>query len=272
MKFLIFIAVIFILYAVIENRFMLFTRTEYFCSNQSKIKIVHLSDLHRRSFGKNNCRLIRKIKSLEPDIIIFSGDLITRDCKSFDNAEKLVQAISKIAPVFFSLGNHELDMRIIYPEKYKQFISVLKKNNIHILDNCIESVTINNRIINIAGVSLKYSVYKKNNSYKNLDKYSADDLISDLKITGTSSINILIAHNPFFAETYSLLNPDYTLCGHVHGGAVRIFGIPLLSPERRLFPNFSKGVFQINNMKLLVSGGLGKLRLFNPPEIPVYYI
>ena len=272
MKFLIFIAVIFIIYALIENRLMLFTHTEYFCTNQSKIKIVHLSDLHRRSFGKNNCRLIRKIKFLEPDIIIFSGDLITRDCKSFYNTEKLVQAISKIAPVYFSFGNHELDMKRIYPEKYRKFISLLKENNIHILDNCIESVTVKNRTINIAGASLKYSVYKKDNSYRNLDEYSADDLISDLKINDKPSINILIAHNPFFAEAYSSLNPDYTLCGHVHGGAVRIFGIPLLSPERKLFPNFSKGVFQINNMKLLVSGGLGKFRLFNPPEIPVYYI
>ena len=175
MKFLIFIAVIFIIYAVIENRLMLFTRTEYFCTNQSKIKIVHLSDLHRRSFGKNNCRLIRKIKFLEPDIIIFSGDLITRDCKSFYNTEKLVQAISKIAPVYFSFGNHELDMKRIYPEKYRKFISLLKENNIHILDNCIESVTVKNRTINIAGASLKYSVYKKDNSYRNLDEYSADE-------------------------------------------------------------------------------------------------
>ena len=48
--------------------------------------------------------------------------------------------------------------------------------------------------------------------------------------------------------------------------------IGLFSPERRFFPKYSKGVFEVGNMKLLVSGGLGKLRLFNPPEVAVYFI
>ena len=220
---------------------ILATRTEFFNTNKDKIKIVHLSDLHRRSFGKHNKRLIKKISSLKPDIIIFSGDLITRDLKSLDVTEKFIQKLVNIAPVYFSFGNHELDMKRLYPDKYQKFIYILKNNGVHILNNKSESILINNRKINITGASLKYSVYKKNDSYKNLDGYSS-------------------------------INPDYTLCGHVHGGIIRLFGIPFLSPERKFFPQYSKGVFEINGMKLLVSGGLGKLRLFNPPEIPVYYI
>ncbi len=272
MKFILFIALAFIIYALTENKLILVTRTEFFNTDKDKIKIVHLSDLHRRSFGKNNSRLIKKISSLKPDIIIFSGDLITRDCKSLDSTEIFVQKLVNIAPVYFSFGNHELDMQRLYPDKYKKFISILKNNGVHILDNKSESIIINNRKINITGASLKYSVYKKNNSYKNLDGYSADEIFHDLGTLDSECINILIAHNPLFAGTYSALNPDYTLCGHVHGGIVRFFGIPLLSPERKFFPQYSKGVFEINGMKLLVSGGLGKLRLFNPPEILVYYI
>ncbi len=272
MKNIISVLLAFMLYAIIENKFLLVTRTESFNDSKDKIKIVHLSDLHRRSFGKCNIRLIKKIESLKPDIIIFSGDLITRDCTSIADTENFILMLVKIAPVYFAFGNHELDMKNLYPDKYKKFISILKKNGVHILDNCSESLTLHNRKINITGASLKYSVYKKNNSYKNLDRYSPEDIFKDLKTKDTDGINILIAHNPFFAETYSLRNPDYTLCGHVHGGVVRLFNIPLLSPERKFFPEFSKGVFEIGNMKLLVSGGLGKFRLFNPPEIPVYYI
>lgn len=272
MKSILFIALAFLIYALTENKLILVTRTEFFNTGQDKIKIIHLSDLHKRSFGKNNQRLIKKIKPLNPDLIIFSGDLITRDCKSLSGTEKFIRELVKIAPVYFSLGNHELDMRNLYPDKYQKFISILKNNGVHILDNNSEIVTINNRKINIKGASLKYSVYKKNNSYKNLDEYSADEILNDLGNFDNQCINILIAHNPFFAEAYSSLNPDYTLCGHIHGGIVRLFGIPFLSPERKFFPKYSKGVFEINSMKLLVSGGLGKLRLFNPPEIPVYYI
>ena len=60
--------------------------------------------------------------------------------------------------------------------------------------------------------------------------------------------------------------------GHVHGGAVRFFGIGMLSPERRFFPRYTKGVYDIGGKKLFVSAGIGKLRAFDPPEIVIYDI
>ena len=59
-------------------------------------------------------------------------------------------------------------------------------------------------------------------------------------------------------------------CGHVHGGAIRLpFIGGVLSPERTLFPKYSAGVYQIGKMKMIVSRGLGRLRLLNRPEIVV---
>ncbi|MDE5946836.1 MAG: metallophosphoesterase [Oscillospiraceae bacterium] len=270
---IIFILILFI-YAVLENTLMLKTRTEIFNNNTDKIKILHLSDLHKRSFGKYNIKLIEKVRSLNPDIIIFSGDLISRDTEDLTGLEKFIENLVKTAPVYFSMGNHELDLKITNNQKYKEFIEILKKYNVHILKNASENFTYKNRKISITGASLKNTVYKTNNGYKNIEKYSPEDISNDLGTPEYDCLNILIAHNPFFAETYSYWNADYTLSGHVHGGAVRIpfFNIPLLSPERKFFPEYSKGVFEIGNMKLLVSGGLGKFRLFNPPEIVVYYI
>ena len=76
MKLTAFIIIISALYIIIENKLVLVTRTEFFNNNMDRIKIIHLSDLHRRSFGRNNNRLIKKINSLQQDIIIFRGDLI----------------------------------------------------------------------------------------------------------------------------------------------------------------------------------------------------
>ena len=83
---------------------------------------------------------------------------------------------------------------------------------------------------------------------------------------------MLLAHNPLFAEAYSQWGADMTFSGHVHGGAVRIFGKGVLSPERKFFPKYTKGVYTVGNMKLLVTSGIGKLRLFNPAEMVVYKI
>lgn len=263
-----------LIYAVIENSFILKTRTETFNNNTDKIKIVHLSDLHKRSFGKYNIRLIKKVRSLTPDFIIFSGDLISRHIKDLTGFEKFIENLVKIAPVYFSMGNHELDLKITDNIKYRRFIEILKKYNVHILENNSETLIYKNRKISITGALLRRTVYKIDDSYKNIERYSLEDIFNDLGNPEHECLNILIAHNPFFAETYSHWKADYTLSGHVHGGAIRIplFDIPLLSPERKFFPEYSKGVFEIGNMKLLVSGGLGKFRLFNPPEIVVYYI
>ena len=45
-----------------------------------KIKIVQLSDLHSKEFGKENNKLLNKVLKEEPDLILLTGDII--DCTS----------------------------------------------------------------------------------------------------------------------------------------------------------------------------------------------
>ena len=51
--------------------------THKFHSTQGQIRIVQLSDLHSKTFGRKNKRLINKIKRLNPDLIFATGDLIS---------------------------------------------------------------------------------------------------------------------------------------------------------------------------------------------------
>jgi len=70
-------------------------------------KILQLSDLHNKKFGDNQDVLIKKVKSIQPDIITITGDLI--DSKSYD-AEVSLQVIRELVkeyPVYFVTGNHE---------------------------------------------------------------------------------------------------------------------------------------------------------------------
>jgi predicted MPP superfamily phosphohydrolase len=63
---------------------------------------------------------------------------------------------------------------------------------------------------------------------------------------------------------------DLVLSGHVHGGCVRLPLIGgVLSPERKFFPKYSLGKYTEKNTTMIVTSGLGKFRLFNPPEIVV---
>lgn len=267
MKYIFFTAAaVFLLYALYENLFMLTVRREKLGSG---IKIIHLSDLHKRRFGKDNIRLCRRVRAEKPDIIIFSGDLVSRTETDLSAAGAALGELCSIAPVYMIYGNHE--MSIVRPEIEKELRSMISRTGAVLLENSVTSVNINGRELNICGLREEYTVYKKNGGYRGLDIITAEDMERLMGKCPGGEV-LLMAHDPFFGEAYAEWGADYTFSGHVHGGAVRLFGVALLSPERRFFPKNAKGVYTFGSMKLLVSAGLGKLRLFNPPEIVVYEI
>lgn len=70
--------------------------------------MVLLADLHNKSYGKHNEKLLAAIKSSNPDLILCAGDLITsRSGKSMEHAKELVRAISAEYPFYYANGNHE---------------------------------------------------------------------------------------------------------------------------------------------------------------------
>ncbi|MBQ8350036.1 MAG: metallophosphoesterase [Ruminococcus sp.] len=258
------------LYALMENTVMLRVRHENLGGD---IKAAHISDLHKRSFGRNNSRICRKIEREAPDIILITGDLVSRSSRNFDTASKTLEQLCRIAPVYMILGNHE---KSIHRDNISAFKDAVRKSGAILLKNDCVSLNIKGKKIKLYGLSEKYSTYKKNNGYHDLDKLTVEDLEKNMGKCPDKAVENeqiwLMAHNPLFGKEYAEWGADYTFSGHVHGGAVRLFGKGILSPERKFFPEYSKGVYTISKMKLLVSGGLGKLRLFNPPEIVIYYM
>ena len=259
------IIVLLLFYAVYENFFALTVRREKLGSG---VRIVHLSDLHKRKFGKGNIRLINRVIAEKPDIIIVSGDFISRSEKDFSEAELLLKELCAAAPVCMIYGNHEQSMPA---EKSREFAEMLARNQQILLKNRSAELNIRGRALKIFGLFENYGVYKKNGGYRDLDTLSTDEITGLLGECPDGEV-LLIAHNPFFGKEYAEWGAEYTFSGHVHGGSVRLFGLAMLSPERKFFPKYSKGIYDINRKKLLVSAGLGKLRLFDPPEIVVYEI
>ena len=253
------------LYAAAENLLTLKTRHETLGKG---VCAVHISDLHKRTFGRDNRYLCERIKREKPDFILITGDLVTRDCCDFTTAEITLKRLCDIAPVFMIEGNHE---QSIAPENKKKYYAMLNETDVILLKNSYSDITLSDRKIRIYGLCEPYETYKKNESYHDLDDITADDINRYLGRCPDGEV-WLMAHNPLHGRIYAEWGADYTFSGHVHGGALRLFGVGILSPERKFFPEFSKGIYTIGNMKLLVSAGLGKLRLFNPPEIVAYYI
>lgn len=254
---------LFAAYLTAENTLMLNVRRE---NAGTGVRIAHISDLHKRRFGRDNSRISGIVRAEEPDIIFITGDIVSRDQTDISDAVQLVKTLCSIAPVYMISGNHE---QSLLPDIRERFSIEIARTDAVWLRNERADITVKGRDISIYGLMEDYSTYKKNGGYRDLDKITADDIRS-LIGTPDGKVNILLAHNPLFGEAYAEWGADFAFSGHVHGGAVRLFGKGILSPERRFFPKYSKGIYRIGGMKLCVSAGIGKLRMFNAPEIVMY--
>ena len=69
-------------------------------------RIVHLTDLHGKEFGRDNARLLRAIEKAEPDLIVITGDIADSQ-SGLDFAPALLHGLAEIAPTYYVTGNHE---------------------------------------------------------------------------------------------------------------------------------------------------------------------
>ncbi|MGN0612350.1 MAG: metallophosphoesterase [Porcipelethomonas sp.] len=268
MNIIICILLLFFLFAVYvwaENKLLIVRRykTKLNIPHGKKLKIVHISDIHKKKYPHDWKAATKKIKALEPDVIFITGDLVSRTETRFEYTGVLIKRLSEICPVYCSKGNHEIDLS---KENFEKYRNMLTESGGILLENSCCEFEKDDIKLNIYGADLKKSVYKNNNgSYSNLENYTAEELE---QIFGKPEhISVLLAHNPFFFNQYSRWGADITFSGHVHGGAVNTPFGGLLSPERKFFPKYTKGIYEKNGCKMVVSTGIGKLRIFNPSEI-----
>lgn len=238
--------------------------------NNDHFRIVHISDLHKKKFGKNNSALSEKILSLDPDAVFMTGDMISRSSSDLTPLKALINDISEKIPVYYSLGNHEQDAEYVNSDIYTDLIKFIKSRCV-LLDNDTCRIEKENFTLSISGLTVFRECYKVNNHYKNLRKVNCQHICDFLKTKPDDRyVNILMAHNPNFFNAYCEYGSDIILSGHVHGGCVRLpFIGGVLSPERKFFPKYDSGEYRKGNTSMIVSCGLGKFRMFNPSEISV---
>ena len=96
------------------------------------VSLLQITDLHHRQMGRGNCRIIRQAQQLQPDVIVLTGDMISRDMRDFHEISSFLQALSKISPTYLCTGNHELDLP---PEVQQEFWAMAEQAGCHPLRN-----------------------------------------------------------------------------------------------------------------------------------------
>jgi predicted MPP superfamily phosphohydrolase len=222
-------------------------------------RIVQLSDLHGAVYGKDNARLVRAVRAAKPDLIALTGDFIDTadDLASFSD---LARSLTAIAPVYFVSGNHDWNSGSI-----KALAEILRRAGVRYLQN--EAVTLERS----GGSILLAGVEDPNGP---ADMIKPDRLMERLRAEQPDSFILLLGHRNYWAERYPALPVDLILCGHGHGGVVRLPLVGgLLGTGGEFLPEYSDGVFSSGQYRMLVSRGLGGrfplIRFLNNPEIVV---
>jgi predicted MPP superfamily phosphohydrolase len=233
-------------------------------------KIVQISDLHSKSFGNNQKVLISKIKKVQPDIIVVTGDIVDQKRYNEKTSMEFIHEAIKIAPIYYCTGNHEA-----WSGRFEQYLEKkLKAEGVKLLRN-------QNDVIDKAGAKIYILGVDDPDFNKELDSkiYNGDSIIGKEILKASSNISsnsykVLLSHRPETFEVYEKSGVDLVLSGHAHGGQIRLpFMGGLVAPNQGLFPRYTAGKYQSGNTAMVVSRGLGNsiipLRVFNLPEIVV---
>lgn len=252
------------------NRFVTITYDMESEKLSKEYSFVLLSDLHNKSYGKDNEKLLTEIEKLAPDAVLVAGDMMTaQKGEKFRTALCLMEHLAAKYPVYYGMGNHEYRAGL-YPEQYgsiyEEYMGGLRACSIEPLIN--ETVTLPSANISICGLQMDRCFYQRFRKYPMKETYLPELLGQPQK----DKFQILIAHNPDYFAEYAKWGADLVVSGHVHGG---LMCLPYLggvvSPKLTLFPKYDGGRFKEGNTEMILSRGLGThtlpIRIFNPGEL-----
>lgn len=234
-------------------------------SSYDGLKIVHFSDIHynRAITSKKIDDIVSEINLINPDIVVFTGDLIDKDVSLTDSDFKfLANAFSKISAKYGKyavLGNHD------YNEKDK-VIQIFNDSNFKYLENSYDIIynQYSDKIF-IGGVG--------NVSY-NLD--NVDKTMEYFNSNNDITYRIMLTHEPDISDTVvDNYNVSLILGGHSHNGQVRIPGIGAVYTPNGANKYYDE-YYDLNGTPLYISSGIGvsmlNYRLFNKPSINFYRV
>jgi predicted MPP superfamily phosphohydrolase len=222
------------------------------------LRILHISDVHGKEFGKGNERLLTKAEELHPDLIAVTGDLIDRE-EQLALVPSLMEGLSEIAPTYYVTGNHEARAA-----QTPALLRALEEAGVTVLNDAWQTLSRGGETIRIAG--LRDPAYRGG-------RQAATEAALRYVLEG-DAYTILLSHRPELLALYTAHGADLVLTGHAHGGQVRLPWLGgLVAPDQGLFPRYTEGVYRQEQTAMVVSRGLGNsvipIRVNNPPELVI---
>ncbi len=225
------------------------------------LRVAVLSDIHLSNSSEAEARLkeiIRAANREKPDLILLLGDFLggkvdwQRKNATPEQIAHLLKELSAKYGVYAVLGNH--DWWLDGPGMNR----ALRRVGIRVLENEAETIVVNGKPLNIIGLP---------DAGTRSRKFNPD-------VLPTEAIPALVlAHDPDSFRDHPELPYELMLCGHTHGGQVRLPLMGAVAASSPLLSTYTEGFYYRGEQKLFVTRGLGtslaKIRILCLPEIVI---
>ncbi|MEN4042365.1 MAG: hypothetical protein ROW39_08480 [Anaerolineaceae bacterium] len=232
--------------------------------SEKPLRVLHLGDLHIEHITSREKRLLAEIERLQPDLILFSGDVLNLSFRSDQQAVEQARAIIRqwTAPlgVFAVNGSPAVDLKEVFPTILQGLPMVWLRD---------QKITIQHDgdVIDIVGISCTHRPFE-----------DGPRLVKALDGAG-DHFTILLYHTPDLAPIASRYPVDLQLSGHTHGGQVRLPIYGALFTGSLYGKRYEAGRYPHGEMVLYITRGIGmegagapRVRFLCPPEIILWEI
>lgn len=230
-------------------------------------RIVQLADIHAGSWGENTQpmqKAVNIINNLQPDLIVFTGDLINNLASELDPFIPILSQLQAKDGVYSVLGNHDYSTYIKWdtPQQQEAQLDSLKAKQAQ-----MGWTLLNNQHVKLYHQHDSIAIIGVENSGR--PPFPNHARLSEAMAGTEGMFQILLSHDPSHWRREVLPKTDIQLMlsGHTHAMQTKIFGF---TPAQFVYPE-NDGLYQEDKQMLYVNIGLGHLlypiRLGAWPEI-----
>ncbi len=232
------------------------------------LRLLHISDLHVERFGRREERLLHMVREIAPDLILLTGDYLNLsyvdDPVAHANARRLLAGLvpdgKPLAPagVYAVLGSPPVD---------RNSASLFDGLPIRLLRDEVATVDLGQgRRLALLGLDCSHDLER-----------DAQRLAAVAAEAPPDAFRVLLYHSPELMPVAPEFDIKLYLCGHTHGGQVRLPLYGAVITSSKLGKRFEMGYYRLENTQLYVSRGVGlegmgapRVRFLCPPEITLF--
>jgi predicted MPP superfamily phosphohydrolase len=236
-------------------------------TGDAPLRLLHVTDIHVERITARERELLDLVEVLSPDAILLTGDYLilgavddpVAQAESHDLLASLCQAAGPRCPIYAITGSPPVDLPDIVPAIYWDLPITW------LLDE-VKEVHLNGHTLRLVGLRCtKRREMDGPRLHRLLDGSSGD------------RFTVLLYHSPDLMPEAVALGVDLYLCGHTHGGQLRLPLYGALFTSSDFGKRYEMGRYEEGNTTLYVSRGLGteglgapRARFLAPPEIVLW--